>query len=225
MSQNHGLWEEYILNTGSKIAFFRKFKKISLKTLSAKTKIPLKTLEMMENSSLELITPEISKLAAYFKVEPELLLSASSVIEIDKLRKLDFIFRQFNQTQDTKALQSQVTNWIILSITDERQHWQKSRKESVEVLCKINRSQEAQKRAQSRDKKFAPFREYFKKIQRQRFNKYMKLGKKLTANGFVLWFLKTKAAKISIPYRQSNWESKLNQLAQANNREFKKAFE
>ena len=94
-----------------------------------------------------------------------------------------------------------------------------------EVLCKINRSQEAQKRAQSRDKKFAPFREYFKKIQRQRFNKYMKLGKKLTANGFVLWFLKTKAAKISIPYRQSNWESKLNQLAQANNREFKKAFE
>ncbi len=174
---------------------------------------------------MELITPEISKLAAYFKVEPELLLSASSVIEIDKLRKLDFIFRQFNQTQDTKALQSQITNWIILSITDERQHWQKSRKESVEVLCKINRSQEAQKRAQSRDKKFAPFREYFKKTQRQRFNKYMKLGKKLTANGFVLWFLKNKAAKISIPYRQSNWESKLNQLAQANNREFKKAFE
>ena len=53
----------------------------------------------------------------------------------------------------------------------------------------------------------------------------MKLGKKLTANGFVLWFIKTKATKISIPYRQSNWESKLNQLAQANNREFKKAFE
>ena len=150
---------------------------------------------MMENSSLELITPEIFKLAAYFKVEPELLLSASSVIEIDKLRKLDFIFRQFNQTQDTKALQSQITNWIILTITDERQHWQKSRKESVEVLCKINRSQEAQKRAQSRDKKFAPFREYFKKIQRQRFNKYMKLGKKLTANGFVLWFIKNQSGE------------------------------
>ena len=55
MPQNHGLWEEYILSTGNKIAFFRKFKKISLKTLAAKTKIPLKTLEMMENSSLELI--------------------------------------------------------------------------------------------------------------------------------------------------------------------------
>ena len=55
MSQNHGLWEEYILNTGNKITFFRKFKKISLKTLAAKTKIPLKNLEEMENSSLELI--------------------------------------------------------------------------------------------------------------------------------------------------------------------------
>ena len=225
MPQNHRLWEEYILNTGNKIAFFRKFKKMSLETLAAKTKIPLKTLEMMENSSLELITPEISKLAAYFKVEPELLLSANNVIEIDKLRQLDFILRKFNQNQDIKSLQSQITNWIILTITDEIRHWQDSRKESVEALCKINRSQEAQKRAQSRDKKFAPFREYFKKIQRQRFNKYMKLGKKLTANGFVLWFLKNNAAKISIPYRQSNWESKLNQLAQANNREFKKAFE
>lgn len=225
MPQNHRLWEEYILNTGNKIAFFRKFKKMSLETLATKTKIPLKTLETMENSSLELITPEISKLAAYFKVEPELLLSASSVIEVDKLRLLDFILRKFNQNQDIKSLQSQITNWIILTITDEIRHWQDSRKESVEALCKINRSQEAQKRAQSRDKKFAPFREYFKKIQKQRFNKYMKLGKKLTANGFVLWFLKNKAAKISIPYRQSNWESKLNQLAQANNREFKKAFE
>ena len=225
MPQNHRLWEEYILNTGNKIAFFRKFKKMSLETLATKTKIPLKTLETMENSSLELITPEISKLAAYFKVEPELLLSASSVIEVDKLRLLDFILRKFNQNQDIKSLQSQITNWIILTITDEIRHWQDSRKESVEALCKINRSQEAQKRAQSRDKKYAPFREYFKKIQRQRFNKYMKLGKKMTANGFVLWFIKNKAAKISIPYRQSNWESKLNQLAQANNREFKKAFE
>ena len=225
MPQNHSFGEEYILNTGNKIAFFRKFKKMSLETLAAKTKIPIKTLETMENSSLELITPEISKLAAYFKVEPELLLSASSVIEIDKLRLLDFILCKFNQNKNTKALQSQITNWIILTITDEIKHWQDSRKESVEVLCKINRSQEAQKRAQSRDKKFAPFREYFKKIQRQRFNKYMKLGKKLTANGFVSWFLETKAAKISIPYRQSNWQSKLNQLAQANNREFKKALE
>ena len=55
MPQNHGLWEEYILSTGNKIALFRKFKKIALKTLAAKTKIPLKTLETMENSSLELI--------------------------------------------------------------------------------------------------------------------------------------------------------------------------
>ena len=55
MPQKNGLWGEYMLNIGNKIAFFRKFKKIALKTLAAKTKIPLKTLETMENSSLELI--------------------------------------------------------------------------------------------------------------------------------------------------------------------------
>ncbi len=44
MPQNHRLWEEYILNTGNKIAFFRKFKKMSLETLATKTKIPLQNL-------------------------------------------------------------------------------------------------------------------------------------------------------------------------------------
>ena len=110
----------------------------------------------MENSSLELITPEISKLAAYFKVEPELLLAASSVVEADNLRNLDFAFRQFSHNQDIKALQQQITNLMILTLTNERQQWQKNRNNSVEVLCKISRSQEAQKRAQSRDKKYAP---------------------------------------------------------------------
>ena len=53
----------------------------------------------------------------------------------------------------------------------------------------------------------------------------MKSGKKLTAHGFVIWFLENKAGEITIPYCQSNQNNKLNQLAQANNREFKKAFE
>ncbi len=225
MSYNYSLWEEYILNTGNKVAFFRKFNKISLNTLATKTKIPLKTLEMMETASLKMITPEISKLATFFQIEPELLLTASSIIEADKLRQLDLIFHLFNQCKDIKTLQQQLTNWIILTITNERENWQNSRKESVEALCKINRAQEAQRRASARDKKYAPFREYFKKVQRQRFNNYMKLGKKLTAHGFVIWFLENKAGEITIPYRQSNRKSKLNQLAQANNREFKKAFE
>ena len=225
MPHCHNFWEEYILNSGNKVAFFRKLKKISLETLAAKTKIPIQTLGIIENSSSELITPEISKLANYFRIEPELLLSANGVIESSNLRKLNFIFRQFNKNQDAKILQQQITNWMILTLTNERLYWQDSRKNAVEVLCKINRSQEAQKRALSRDKKYAPFREYFKKIQRKRFNKYMKLGKKMTASSFVLWFLEHKAAGISIPYRQSNLKNKLNQLALANNREFKKAFE
>lgn len=53
----------------------------------------------------------------------------------------------------------------------------------------------------------------------------MKSGKKLTAHSFVIWFLENKAGEMAIPYRQNNRNNKLNQLAQANNREFKKAFE
>ena len=51
-----------------------------------------------------------------------------------------------------------------------------------------------------------------------------KLCGKLTANGFVEWFLKNKAQNIEIPYIKQNQKNKLRQLAQQNNREFKKAF-
>ena len=44
----------------------------------------------------------------------------------------------------------------------------------------------------------------------------------LTANSFVEWFLKNKPQHIEIPYIKQNQKNKLKQLAQANNREFKK---
>lgn len=46
----------------------------------------------------------------------------------------------------------------------------------------------------------------------------------MTANGFVTWFLENTPKNIEIPYSKNNLKSKLIQLAQANNREFKKAF-
>lgn len=51
-----------------------------------------------------------------------------------------------------------------------------------------------------------------------------KQGKILTANAFVKSYLRKKVKEIDIPYKSSNAENKLYQLAQANNREFKKAF-
>lgn len=46
-------------------------------------------------------------------------------------------------------------------------------------------------------------------------------GSKLTANSFVDWFLENKT-DIQIPYVEQNQKNKLSQLAQQNNREFKK---
>ncbi|MBQ8677051.1 MAG: hypothetical protein IJ529_01115 [Alphaproteobacteria bacterium] len=46
----------------------------------------------------------------------------------------------------------------------------------------------------------------------------------MSANGFVTRFLAYHQKDIEIPYRPSNLKNKLIQLAQANNREFKKAF-
>lgn len=49
-------------------------------------------------------------------------------------------------------------------------------------------------------------------------------GYYLTANRFVNWFLAHKASEIEVPYLKQNQKNKLIQLAQANNREFKKLF-
>ena len=47
----------------------------------------------------------------------------------------------------------------------------------------------------------------------------------MSANGFVTWFLACHQKDIEILYRSSSLKNKLIQLAQVNNREFKKAFE
>ncbi len=49
-------------------------------------------------------------------------------------------------------------------------------------------------------------------------------GYQLTANRFVTWFLINKALELEVPYTKQNQKNKLIQLAQANNREFKKLF-
>lgn len=70
--------------------------------------------------------------------------------------------------------------------------------------------------------KYAPFREYLKKVQREHFDIALQNGYKLTANSFVEWFLANKANEMQIPYVEQNQKNKLRQLAQQNNREFKK---
>jgi hypothetical protein len=106
-----------------------------------------------------------------------------------------------------------------------REEWGALHAATIDAIVQEDRKAQAKKRCKARDSKYAPFREYFKNLQQRRFNEYQKAGKRLSANRFVEWFLENTAENIEIPYRQNNLKNKLLQLAQTNNREFKKAFE
>lgn len=56
---------------------------------------------------------------------------------------------------------------------------------------------------------------------KDKIQRALQSGSKLTANSFVDWFLENKT-NIQIPYVKQNQKNKLRQLAQQNNREFKK---
>ena len=139
-----------------------------------------------------------------------------AIIPLEAERKLSYLLRQHQE------LQPKILAWAKDLLTEERKAWGEMRENSVDVLCQMERKEEAIKRGKARDKRYAPFREYFKNLQQQKFCDYQKQGKKLSANGFVKWFLEHQPIGIEIPYRRSNLTSKLIQLAQANAKEFKR---
>ena len=138
------------------------------------------------------------------------------IIPLEAERKLSYLLRQYQE------LQPKILAWAKDLLMEERKAWGEMRENSVDVLCQMERKEEAIKRGKARDKRYAPFREYFKNLQQQKFCDYQKQGKKLSANGFVKWFLEHQPKGIEIPYRRSNLTSKLIQLAQANAKEFKR---
>lgn len=138
---------------------------------------------------------------------------------------LDRIFISHHQQCNLNILKQQIIDWMAMVLSEERENWSELKENLVQTLYSLDKKAEAVKRAKARDEKYAPFRAEFKQTQYKQFLKYQKSGKKLTANAFVLWFLKYKTKSIKIPYCETNQKNKLIQLAQANNREFKKAFE
>ena len=136
-------------------------------------------------------------------------------------RKLAHLFRKSPLLKQNVELQQQIILWAKEMLKEARKEWNEIRVISVESIIYCNSKKEAIKRGYARDKKYAPFREYFKQLQRERFIIYQKQGKIMSANGFVLWFLNNQPKDMEIPYSRSNLKNKLIQLAQKNNREFK----
>jgi len=139
-------------------------------------------------------------------------------------RKLNMLILHNEALAKDKSLQEKIIAWAEDMLEEARQEWDDMRNTILDAIITYDRKSEAIKRGQARDKKYAPFREYFKDLQQKRFVKYYEQEKIMSANSFVTWFLENTPKNIEIPYSKNNLKSKLIQLAQANNREFKKAF-
>ncbi|HBO50155.1 MAG TPA: hypothetical protein DD619_05180 [Alphaproteobacteria bacterium] len=145
------------------------------------------------------------------------------IIPPQMLGELKLLFIQHKALRNSKELQLQIIEWAKRLLVESRKEWSDMHTSLLDAVIQTDRRAEAQRKSKERDKKYAPFREYFKKLQQEKYLLAQNSGGKLTANGFVEWFLKNKAQNIEIPYVKQNQKNKLRQLAQQNNREFKKA--
>ena len=143
------------------------------------------------------------------------------IISINYLRKFDSICLHNTKLHQDKELQHIILSWAAEMLTEAREDWEKLRTTTIDTIIKIHHKEKARRGAAVRDRKYAEFREVFAKIQKEKYEHASQNGSKLTANSFVEWFIANKT-DIKIPYVEQNQKNKLKQLAQANNRKFKK---
>ena len=144
------------------------------------------------------------------------------IIPIRALRKFDEMCLHNTYLYQNKEFQQQILSWVADVIAEAREHWGKLHNDTIESVIECHTRSEAKRKSDIKDQKYAPFREYLKKVQREQFDIALQNGYKMTANSFVEWFLTNKANEMQIPYVEQNQKNKLRQLAQQNNREFKK---
>ena len=147
------------------------------------------------------------------------------IIPIIDLRKFDAMCLHNPKLRQDREFQYQILNWAADMLTEAREDWGELHATTIDAVVQEDRKAQAKKRGKARDNKYAPFREYFKKVQKEKFDEALKNGSRLTANGFAHWFLKNRENDIQIPYEEGNKLHKLIRLAEANNREFKTPIE
>ena len=139
-------------------------------------------------------------------------------------RKLTSLFRQSSLLRQAIELQNKIIAWAKNMLEEAREEWDSIRADTITSIIKSHNKTKAIKGAKNRDKKYATFRKEFALLQKEHYQKAIQNGYQLTANRFVTWFLINKALELEVPYTKQNQKNKLIQLAQANNREFKKLF-
>ena len=143
------------------------------------------------------------------------------IIPITVLRKFDAMCLKDEKLHQNKEFQQQILSWATDMLAEAREQWGETHSTTIDAIVTEDRKAQARKRGKARDNKYAPFREYFRKVQKERFLEYKKAGLTLKSGEFLRWFLENNE-NIIIPYKKSNQYHKLIGLAQENNREFKK---
>ena len=212
-----------IFSNGNKVKNLRMLKKLTLKELAKSANISEESLKSFECQKIELIDTDLTQIADALNIDVELLLDSSMSMDNQDMHWLKNILQNHKTEINFSQLQSQIMNLINIILYKNRKKWSEIRKDSISVLCKCERKNCAHKARKLRDEKYAPFRDYFKKIQYEKFMQYHHNGKILSANFFAMWYLAHKSEDMPIPYIKQNIVNKLIQLAQKNNREFKKA--
>lgn len=144
------------------------------------------------------------------------------MLPLKSVRKLNSLILHNETLAKDKILQQKIITWAEEMLEEAREEWSDTHNSTIDAIILCDRKKEAIKRGQARDKKYAPFREYFKNLQQKHFLEYAKTDKKMTANSFVSWFLENIPDGIIIPYKESNQYHKLIKLAEENNRKFRK---
>lgn len=211
-----------ILDNGNKVQNLRELKKLTIEELAKLANVSEENLKSIECQKIELITTDLTKIANALNVDVDLLLDSTMNMDNQDMYWLRNILQNHRPETNFSQLQAQIMNLINIILYKNREQWSEIRKDSIESLCKCERKNCARKARKLRDEKYAPFREYFKKIQYEKFMQYHQAGKILSANYFAMWYLTYKSEDMPIPYVKQNIANKLVQLAQYNNREFKK---
>ncbi len=211
-----------IFDNGNKVRNLRIVKNLTLKELAKSADISEESLKSIECQKIELIDTDLTKVANALNIDAELLLDSSMSMDNQDMYWLRNILQNHKTEINFSQLQAQMMNLINIILYKNQEQWREIRKNSIVSLCKCERKNCARKARKLRDEKYAPFREYFKKIQYEKFMQYHQAGKILSANFFAMWYLTHKSKDMPIPYVKQNIANKLVQLAQNNNREFKK---
>ncbi len=119
-----------------------------------------------------MITTDLTKIANALNVDVDLLLDSTMSMDNQDMYWLRNILQNHKAKINFSQLQAQIMNLINIILYKNREQWSEMRKNSISVLCKYERKNCARKARKLRDEKYAPFREYFKKIQYEKFMQY-----------------------------------------------------